>query len=747
MMKKTLLVILLLLCPAVAPRAQSVNDKQVERLARAVTIYRDSYGVPHVYGRTDAAVVFGLMYAEAEDNFWQLEDDLLRGLGRAAEVYGERSVNDDLMQAAFEGNRLAVAHYEHAESRIRALCDAYAAGLNYFLARNPQVRPRLITRFEPWHVFAGVGGTGVLNNVGLKVEELRAAMPEVGRQTITGGAGGVATDERDDDADNDSALDEGSNMWAVAPARSASGHALLLINPHVGFFGGGQRYEAHLHSDEGWHVAGFAILGTPFIRSGHNDHLGWSHTNNYADIADVYEETFDDPQHPLAYRYGAGYRTATESVAVVKVKTDAGVELRSFKIRHTHHGPVLALRDGKALTLRLARLGDNGAFEQRYAMSRARSLAEFKRAMARVSLTGSNTIYADRAGNIFYLHGNAIPRRAPQFDWTKPVDGSNPATEWQGYHTLSELPQLTNPPAGWLQNCNSTPLLTTADDNPRKEDFPAYMAPEPDTPRARNSRRILAAADKFTFDAWTQAAADTTEVGADAFITQIAGEWTRLKTVDAARAAKLDDVIAELQKWDRVSTLDSQAMTVLSYWLGIYNGRNFKKDEDEYPATRALEQATAELARDWGTWRVAWGEVNRLQRTHTSGQEPFSDALPSLPVAGGPSALGNIFTFGAPPARGQKRRYGTSGNTYVSVVEFAPHVRARSVVTFGQSADPHSPHFFDQAPLYARMQFKPAWYTLAEVKAHLERAYRPGAERRDRTRAAGGADSLDQARQ
>ena len=738
MMKKSLLIILLLLGPCAAQtHVQTVAAQKVARLARDVTIYRDTYGVPHIYGRTDAAVVFGLMYAQAEDNFWQLEDDLVRGLGRAAEVYGERNVNDDLIQAAFESNKLAIAHYEHAEPRIRELCDAYAAGLNYFLARNPQVKPRLITHFEPWYVFAGVGGTGLLTNAGLKVEELRDAMPVVGRQLMKGGFSGRApTDARAHETDSgfaeavtDFDLDEGSNMWAVAPARSASGHALLLINPHVGFFGGGQRYEAHLHSQEGWHVSGFAILGTPFIRSGHNERLGWSHTNNYADIADVYAEDFDEPERPLAYRYGSAHRDAVEWQATVAVKTGEGMELRTFRIRKTHHGPVLALRDGKALTLKLARLGDNGAFEQRYAMSRARNIAEFKQAMARVSLTGSNTIYADRAGNIFYLHGNAIPRREPKFDWTKPVDGSDTATEWQGYHTLAELPQLTNPTAGWLQNCNSTPFLTTAAGNPQKSDFPLYMAPEPDTPRARNSRRILAGREKFTFDEWARAAADTTEVEADNFISQIVGEWEKLKGADAARAAKLAEVIAELQKWNRVATLDAQAMTVLSYWVNIYNRPTFKKDE-LYSTLRALEQARDELVRDWGTWRVAWGEVNRLQRTHTSGQEPFSDEQPSLPVAGGASALGNVFTFNAPPPRGTKRRYGVSGNTYVSVVEFAPRLRARSIVTFGQSADPRSPHYFDQAPLYARMQFKPAWFTLAEIKAHLERAYHPGEERR-----------------
>ncbi|MFN2455021.1 MAG: penicillin acylase family protein [Pyrinomonadaceae bacterium] len=714
----------------------TVNAEKINRLARSATIYRDTYGVPHIYGATDASVVFGLMYAQAEDNFWQIEEDSIRKLGRASEVYGERAVLDDLAQNAFESNKLALAKYQHASRHIRGLCDAYAAGLNYFLARNPQVKPRLLSRFEPWHIFL-TGAGGAFGSVGLKLEELRTAAPEVGRNAATATATLYRLEELRAANLNDEVESEiGSNMWVIGPTKSATGHAMLLINPHVGFFGGGQRYEAHLHSKEGWNISGFAILGTPYIRSGHNDYLGWSHTNNYADTADVYIEDFNDPQHPLAYRYGAGYRTATEWIAPIRVKTDKGIETRNFRLRKTHHGPVVAVRDGKALTLRVARLGDGTSeFEQRYAMSKARSLAEFKTALAQLSIVGSNTIYADRAGNIFYLHGNAIPRRSTKFDWTKPVDGSIPETEWQGYHSLSELPQLTNPPTGWLQNCNSTPFLTTSEGNPQKSEYPSYMAPEPDTPRARNSRRILSGKDKWTLAEWSRAAVDTTEVEAATFVPQIVQEWEKLRESDAARAERLREPVAELRAWNGVSTTESRAMTLLTLWYQRTHppaGTDRKFADDKNPRSKilALEDVVGELESNFGTWRVAWGEINRLQRTHTSGQESFSDERLSLPVAGGMSAFGNIFTFNAPPAKGLKRRYGVSGNSYVSVVEFSPAVQAMSVVTFGQSADPNSPHYFDQAPLYAKGQFKPAWFALAEIKAHLERTYHPGRKHR-----------------
>jgi acyl-homoserine-lactone acylase len=704
-------------------------DVKDERMARTVTIYRDTYGVPHIYAPTDAACVFGLMYAQAEDNFWQLEVDYIRSLGRAAEIYGERALMNDVMRRAFEINRLAMAEYARAGARTRRLCDAFAAGLNYFLATHPQIKPQLITRFEPWHILAFQRSVPGLNSLGVKQgdvsEEMRRASPEHKREL----APGPSEVEELRGANSEEAPEplSGSNMWAIGPAKSASGRALLLINPHVAFFGGGQRYEAHLHSNEGLNVSGFAILGTPYIRSGFNDYLGWSHTNNYADVADVYTEQFDDPKNPLAYRYGNGFRTASEWDEEIKIKTDRGVEVRKYKLRRTHHGPVIAQRDGKGLSVRVARHAEGGVLGQRYAMSRARSLAEFKAAMGNVALTGSNTIYADRAGNIFYVHGNAIPRRSPKFDWSQAVDGSNPEAEWQGYHRLAELPQLTNPKSGFVQNCNSTPFLTTTEGNPIEANYPKYMVSEGDTPRARSSRRILSGKEKFTFEEWTRAATDRRVMVADEMIPRLVEDWEKLKSSDAARAEKLKAVVAELKAWDQVSAIESTAMALFARWVERLNAA---PQEDGQSATfrlDALEKAMSELERDFGVWRVAWGEVNRLQRVHTSGdQEPFSDERPSLPVAGGPGNLGIVFTFGARATSGAKRRYGAVGNSYVSVVEFGPRIKARSILVFGQSADPSSPHYFDQAALYAKGEFKPVWFTLPEIRAHAERIYHPG---------------------
>jgi acyl-homoserine-lactone acylase len=703
-------VALITLAVAVGPALTAGTRTQDEARARRVKIYRDSFGVPHVFARTDADCVFGFAYAQAEDNFRQIEDNYIRALGRAAEAHGEKALPDDLMVRALELPKLAIAEYGRAPAQMRQLYDAFAAGLNYFLARNKGVKPLLISRFEGWQVVAfarfAVYKLFVIEASGLKIGDLGSrAAGSAARSSV------------------------GSNMWAASPRKSASGHALLFINPHVFFSGPTQFYEGHLRSDAGWDLSGATCFGLPFPVLGHNGALGWSHTVNYPGIFTRYSEKFDDSANPLAYRYGSERRTAAAWTENLKVRTDGGMESRSVQLRKTHHGPLISMGDGGGVALKLAKVEEGGLLEQWYAMGRARSLAEFKAAMSRLALPMFNTIYADREGNIFYVYNAAVPRRSTKFWWALPVDGSNPETEWQGYHAFEELPQVTNPPSGYLQNCNSTPFLTTSDGSPLKERYPAYMSGEPDTPRARASRRLLESREKFSLDDWSRAAFDTTVGEAERVITRTVEEWEKLRQEDAARAAKLEPMIAELRSWNRVSAIDSKAMTIYELFIEAVDDFRQAGDEGAWRRMRALEKVAADLNRDFGDWRVAWGEINRLQRVDTLGEEAFSDARASLPIAGGPDWVGTIFNFHTRPEKGQKRRYGFLGASYVSVVEFGPQIRALSLLVFGQSADPKSPHYFDQAQLYSGQKFKPAWFTLKEIKANAERVYHPGQPR------------------
>jgi acyl-homoserine lactone acylase PvdQ len=718
-------------------RGAAAQAASLEKIARSVTIYRDSWGTPHVYGPTDASVIFGFIYAQAEDNFWQIEDTYIQALGRASEVYGEQSLNADLTNRALEIVKVSQAEYPKLNKQMKEICQATADGLNYFLEKNPQVKPRLITKFEPWHLLAfgrfSQYQLFIYRRAGIRDAEIRSAVQEVkanGRTSSLPAPSDVAVEDKAGEAWN--AGQVGSNTWAITPSKSASGHAMLLVNPHQPFFGPGQWIEGHVHSDSGWNMSGATFPGSPFPSLGHNENLGWSHTVNAPDIIDVWSERFDDPKNPANYKYGAGYRAATEWTDTIKVKSEKGAETRTFKFRKTHHGPVVAVRDGAPLTVRMAKFESYGVIEQRYQMSKARNFKEFRAAMARTDVPMFNTMYADREGNIWYLYNGAVPKRDLKYDWSKPVDGSDPGTEWQGYHSIDELPQIFNPPSGWAQNCNATPFLATDEGkgNPDASKFPKYMVTENDNARSRISRRILGEKDKFSFDDWSRAAFDTRVIEAEKQIPVLVAEWEKLKAADATRAGKTEEAVAALKSWNGVSATDSVPMTVFTLWFytSLQPQAQAVVKDNPYPKVAVLEYVLGDLASSWGTWKVAWGELNRLQRVHTSGSlEPFSDANPSLPVAGGPGdPIGIVFNVYSPVAKGQKRRYGTAGHSFVSVIEFGPTPHAMSLLQFGQSADPQSKHYFDQAALYSKQQFKPAWFSLDEIKAHLERAYHPG---------------------
>jgi len=704
---------------------------RLEAMAASVTIARDSYGVPHVDGPTDASVVFGYAYARAEDQFPLIETWYIVATGRTAEYIGPEGLPWDVLVHATEVEGHAKAEYERLRPELRALCDAYAAGIRYYLLKHPEQERRTTEPFEPWYPLAGERAFWNLYGFfwegtpwhGIGKEDVLGLLPEAA--TVQ-----AATSQSPRVPDRPASA---CNTWSVGPSRSADGHAMLLIDVHIPLE---PTYEFHLRSAEGLHVAGFANYGYGILPiSGFNEKLGFMLTNNFTEWVSLYAETFDDPDDPLAYRFGDGYREAEEWADTIGVKGDGGIEELDVTFRKTHHGPILARRDGRPIAVRVGKMAEGGMLDQFDAMYRAATLEEFKSALDINAITNQNVGYADADGNIYYVYNGLIPRRDPRLDWSQPVDGSDPGTEWQGFHTLAERPQVLDPPSGFVHNCNSSPFLTTAGDNPDPEGFPPYMVSprDRDSARSRMARRILTGNESFTYEQFCRTPSNNHLLEADDRLPGLLETYRALDAEDP-RKERLRPAVEELERWDHASGTDSVATTLFVLWFERAILPALRSGAEPGDLIGALDEVMTELESDWGTWSVPYGEINRLQRVPGAAAAPpdavpaFSDDRESVAIAGAPSWLGTVNAFYTVTPEGSRRRYGRAGRANTAMVEFGDRVRARSITPFGVSLDPGSPHFTDQMALYAAGELKPMWFNRDELEGHTERSYHPGRE-------------------
>ena len=697
-----------------------------EKHAAAVTIIRDTWGIPHVFGQTDADTVFGLLYAQAEDDFNRIEMNYVNALGRLAEIEGESALFRDLRMKLFIDPVELRENYAAAPVWLRALMDAFADGLNFYLHTHSSVRPKLIARFEPWMALAFTEGSigGDIESVSIKnLEAFYGARPALTHATPTSSALTPPPET------------QGSNGFAIAPAKSASGHALLFINPHTSFY---FRPELHAISGEGLNVYGAATWGQFFIYQGFNDRLGWMHTSNGADVIDEYLlPVVQKPSGP-AYRYGAEERPFTAKRIVLPYKSGTAVAERVVTAYFSHHGPVVRATDGRWVAVKM--MNDPvPALTQSYRRTKARTYVEFTEVMALRTNTSNNTVYADADVNIAYFHGNFVPRRDPRFNWKLPVDGADPTTEWRGLHPIEETIRLFNPASGWLQNTNNWPFSAAGPSSPRVADFPAYMWSAPENARGLNAVRVLSAGSAFTLDTLIAAGYDPTLLAFAQLLPALFASYDALPPSDP-RSAALADPIASLRRWDHRAAVDSVPTTLAILWAQSFGSviAEARSRElvvvDHLLATltppqmlAALTAVVARLTRDFGAWQTPWGEINRFQRVSGEIDQKFSDSAPSLPVAFAPSDWGSLPAYGVSgPPQTTRRIYGNRGNSFVAAVEFGPRVRAKTLLAGGVSGDPDSPHFNDQAALYAAGRFKEAWFYREDIERHAERTYRPG---------------------
>jgi acyl-homoserine-lactone acylase len=685
-----------------------------------VTIVRDDWGIAHVTGRTDADAVFGMIYAQAEDDFPRIEANYLFALGRTAEAEGEKAIWQDLRARLYVSPEKLKSEYMQSPAWLKALMNAWADGLNYYLATHPEVNPRAITRFEPWMALSFTEGSigGDIERIDLgKLQEFYA-----GKQTVAFAP--VDPEPR------------GSNGIAIAPKITAPGTgALLLINPHTSFF---FRSELHMKSDQGLNAYGAATWGQFFIYQGFNSNTGWMHTSSGVDVVDEFAETTILRDGRLVYKYGSQWRPVEERPVTIRYKqADGTVGTRTFTTLHTHHGPIVRSDDGKLIAFAMM---DRpiAALEQSYLRTKTSDLASFLKIADLKANSSNNTLFADRKGEIAYLHPQFVPLRDDSFDYTQPVDGSDPRTDWRGLTPIDKLPNVVNPPNGWVDNNNNWPWSAAGEYSPKAADFPKYMDSWGENPRGIHATRLLTGSSGWTLPKLQAAAFDPAQPGFEKLLPGLIAAWDELPATDPTKAA-LEGPISALRGWDYRWSGESVPNTIANFWgneiwklttgpewddgLTVYERLDKLSGKQKLDA---LTAAVAKLQQDFGRWAVPWGEVNRFQRISPAIDHPFSDSAPSIPVPFTSARWGSLASFGAGQKPGTKKWYGTNGNSFVAVVEFGSKVRARAVTAGGESGHLDSPHFNDQALRYASGALREVYYYPEQLTGHTERTYHPG---------------------
>ena len=740
-MKKLVFVTIVAAAAAYLPIAaqEAGTTAAWDKQAQNVTIIRDTWGIAHVYGKTDADAVFGVVYAQAEDDFNRVETNFINGMGRLAEAEGEKEIYRDLRMKLYEDPDDLKAKYRSSPRALQTLMNAWADGLNYFLATHPKVTPRVIKHFEPWMALSFSEGS-----IGGDIERINLTQLEAfygGKKADTAAfayAPRPATQAEDDFDVRQYEEPTGSNGAAIAPSNTIGKHSLLLINPHTSFF---FRSEAQMTSDEGLNAYGAITWGQFFIYQGFNDRAGWMHTSSGVDNIDEYLETVTKKGDGYVYKYGGEDRPVAAKKIVVPYKTPSGMAKKEFTVYRTHHGPIVRELDGKWVSVRLMQ-DEVKALTQSYSRTKAKNYKAFRDTMELHTNSSNNTIFADADGNIAYFHSNFIPRRNPTYDWTRPVDGSTRATEWDGVLSIDETPGLLNPPNGWLYNVNNWPWSAAGPDSPKRTDFPPYVdRGTAESPRGVHALRVFSNKKDFTLDGLIAAAYDSYLPSFAVLIPPLVKAWDAAPDGNPLKA-KLREPIAMLRAWDFRWSATSIPTSLGQFYGeeigrrvgggGRGNGGGAPNDETVVQRAtadqmlQALGTACDRLTADFGSWKTAWGEINRYQRNNGDITQVFDDAKPSIPVMFTSSRWGSLASFGARTYPGTKRMYGTSGNSFVAVVEFGDRVRAKAVSAGGEAGDPSSKHFGDQAVRYANGDLRDVYFYREDVEKHAERQYHPG---------------------
>ncbi len=697
-----------------------------------VEILRDTYGVPHIFGKTDADAAYGLGYAHAEDDFTTIQQAFIAARGKLGAAYGIDAAPNDYLVALLRIWDDVEAGYDALPAHERAVMQGYADGLNHYAALHPEevILPELFP-VTGKDIAAGFmhrvplffGLDGALGDLfaDSRQSEVSPEAAASGRQVAfqcsqasllpCGGENPIPITTR-----------FGSNVIAVGPSRSADGQTFLAVNSHQPWEGIVAWYEAHVVSEEGWNMAGGLLPGSPTITHGHNPYLGWAFTVNSPDLVDVYVLDIN-PDNPDQYLFDGEWRQLEVREVPITVKIFGRFRWTvKREVLWSVYGPTVRVPHG-TYAIRYAGMGEMGHVGQFLALNKATNFEEWREALAAGPLPMFNVGYADGEGNVFYVYNGRIPQRNPNYDWSLYLPGNTSATLWTTYHDFDELPQLLNPPSGFIINSNNEPFqTTTGDGNPIPEDFPAAMGIDDGM-----SNRALMALELF---------------GGDDVITQeefLAYKYNLAYHPQSLVAAFVDQVAAmspptdadQRAVWEQIAGWDLQTNTESSGATAALLTLHFAKNEEgvsfnwsklvdgtipQAAVERAIAETTDHLLTYFGKTAVPWGEVNRLRRGDLD-----------LPVAGGPDVLHAI--YGELDEDGRFR--GTAGDSYIMIVTWDKNqnVTSQSIHQYGSATlDASSPHYADQAPIFVQRQLKPVWFIEGDIRQNLSQAYRPGDE-------------------
>jgi len=722
---ENLFIVILSLSIVTTLQAQNINAVEKKRWAlhaNQVNIIRDEWEIPHIYGKTDADAVFGLMYAQCEENFEQIELNFLEMLGRTAEVNGPKAIYEDLMMRLIQDSAQAIQDYNKSPVWFKNLLQAHADGLNYYLYQHPEVHPKAITYFKPWyHLMWTDGSVSPTRTGGIKTQDVENFYGDKNKivQNIN-----VDFEER---------ATKGSNGFAIAPIHSKNGNALLYINPHVPFY---FRSEMHMNSEEGLNVYGAVTWGQMFIYQGFNEHCGWMHTSSYADVADVYEEKIKKNKSGWVTIYENQEKNIKERKINIKYTEAGEIKLKTFTAYNTIHGPVMGSKNGLWLSLQENNRSLNALIEC-WTRTKATNLKTYQKALSLLANNSNNTVYADGEGNIAYWHGNFMPKRNPNYDYSWPVDGSIKATNWMGLHPLNEIVQSINPANGWLQNCNATPYTVAGTNSPKAKNYPSYMAPDGENGRGINAVKLLEKIDKISLDELIQLGYNKHLSAFDILLPSFLA-YTKTITLNS----KEQKAIQYLSKWNHDADTTSIATAIAIEWAtewgkeipaaateegGTALWKKYESMVNTVPNEKKLallNKTLNHLEEVYGNWEIAWGNINRYQRVNPG--EKLNDQLPSWAVAQASSKWGSLPAFESKRQDNTKKRYGYSGSSFIAAISFGKKLEAKTIITGGQNRFSQSSHFTDQAKKYIDGDFKTIHFYKEDVLAHARISYKPG---------------------